>query len=144
MLAGPLASASLTLARPRAGPASARPPGRRDGREGGPKGSQGGREQQFQRRICNGISGLVVEYFVAIDVTRARFPADAFWARPAALKFDQPRQIKSKPCFATAQTHTSGTLPTQFQSTSHTLATHFPATSRSLLPPVSPLHTNML
>jgi hypothetical protein len=24
------------------------------------------------------ISGLVVEYIVAIDVTRARFPADAF------------------------------------------------------------------
>ena len=27
---------------------------------------------------CNGISGLVVEYIVAIDVTRVRFPADAF------------------------------------------------------------------
>ena len=26
---------------------------------------------------CNCISGLVVEYIVAIDVTRARFPADA-------------------------------------------------------------------
>ena len=26
---------------------------------------------------CNSISGLVVEYIVAIDVTRARFPADA-------------------------------------------------------------------
>ena len=26
----------------------------------------------------NGISGLVVEYIVAIDVTRVRFPADAF------------------------------------------------------------------
>ena len=25
-----------------------------------------------------GISGLVVEYIVAIDVTRVRFPADAF------------------------------------------------------------------
>jgi hypothetical protein len=25
------------------------------------------------------ISGLVVEYIVAIDVTRVRFPADAFW-----------------------------------------------------------------
>ena len=25
-----------------------------------------------------GISGLVAEYIVAIDVTRARFPADAF------------------------------------------------------------------
>ena len=28
-----------------------------------------------------GISGLVVEYIVAIDVTRVRFPADAFWMR---------------------------------------------------------------
>ena len=28
------------------------------------------------------ISGLVVEYIVAIDVTRVRFPADAFMARP--------------------------------------------------------------
>ena len=26
---------------------------------------------------CNSISGLVVEYIVAIDVTRVRFPADA-------------------------------------------------------------------
>ena len=28
-----------------------------------------------------GISGLVVEYIVAIDVTRVRFPADAFFAK---------------------------------------------------------------
>ena len=28
-----------------------------------------------------GISGLVVEYIVAIDVTRVRFPADAFFGR---------------------------------------------------------------
>ena len=27
---------------------------------------------------CRSISGLVVEYIVAIDVTRVRFPADAF------------------------------------------------------------------
>ena len=27
----------------------------------------------------NSISGLVVEYIVAIDVTRVRFPADASW-----------------------------------------------------------------
>ena len=33
----------------------------------------------------HGISGLVVEYIVAIDVTRARFPADAF-ASCAALR----------------------------------------------------------
>ena len=29
------------------------------------------------REELNGISGLVVEYIVAIDVTRVRFPADA-------------------------------------------------------------------
>ena len=28
-------------------------------------------------RWCAGITGLVVEYIVAIDVTRVRFPADA-------------------------------------------------------------------
>jgi hypothetical protein len=28
--------------------------------------------------LSNSISGLVVEYIVAIDVTRVRFPADAF------------------------------------------------------------------
>ena len=28
--------------------------------------------------VCVSISGLVVEYIVAIDVTRVRFPADAF------------------------------------------------------------------
>ena len=28
--------------------------------------------------VGTGISGLVVEYIVAIDVTRVRFPADAF------------------------------------------------------------------
>ena len=31
--------------------------------------------------FVNSISGLVVEYIVAIDVTRVRFPADAFWAQ---------------------------------------------------------------
>jgi hypothetical protein len=30
------------------------------------------------RILSNSISGLVVEYIVAIDVTRVRFPADAF------------------------------------------------------------------
>ena len=36
----------------------------------------------------NGISGLVVEYIVAIDVTRVRFPADApfCYNSPAPLK----------------------------------------------------------
>ena len=31
--------------------------------------------------VGNGISGLVVEYIVAIDVTRVRFPADAPFTR---------------------------------------------------------------
>jgi hypothetical protein len=31
-----------------------------------------------RQHIITGISGLVVEYIVAIDVTRVRFPADAF------------------------------------------------------------------
>ena len=32
----------------------------------------------FQNALCDtGISGLVVEYIVAIEVTRVRFPADA-------------------------------------------------------------------
>ena len=30
-----------------------------------------------QLQLCSSISGLVVEYIVAIDVTRVRFPADA-------------------------------------------------------------------
>ena len=34
------------------------------------------------RWVCfSGISGLVVEYIVAIDVTRVRFPADASFTR---------------------------------------------------------------
>ena len=38
--------------------------------------------------ICVSISGLVVEYIVAIDVTRVRFPADAFvdWWRGVSSK----------------------------------------------------------
>ena len=32
----------------------------------------------FGATIASSISGLVVEYIVAIDVTRVRFPADAF------------------------------------------------------------------
>ena len=34
-------------------------------------------------KCCKGISGLVAEYIVAIDVTRARFPADACSQLPA-------------------------------------------------------------
>ena len=32
---------------------------------------------QDSNKLRNSISGLVVEYIVAIDVTRVRFPADA-------------------------------------------------------------------
>ena len=35
--------------------------------------------QNVPEIITTSISGLVVEYIVAIDVTRVRFPADAFW-----------------------------------------------------------------
>ena len=34
-------------------------------------------------RTINSIAGLVVEYIVAIDVTRVRFPADALLCRIA-------------------------------------------------------------
>ena len=37
----------------------------------------GSYRNQFQNK-CKGISGLVAEYIVAIDVTRARIPADAY------------------------------------------------------------------
>ena len=44
--------------------------------EKGVQGGSGAYMNQVQR-FSRGISGLVVEYIVAIDVTRARFPADA-------------------------------------------------------------------
>ena len=37
--------------------------------------------------FVNSISGLVVEYIVAIDVTRVRFPADAYLAHEYNLPF---------------------------------------------------------
>ena len=37
-----------------------------------------GRHSNIAKISTYGISGLVVEYIVAIDVTRVRFPADAF------------------------------------------------------------------
>ena len=40
------------------------------------KGGSGAYMNQVQR-FSRGISGLVVEYITAIDVTRGRFPADA-------------------------------------------------------------------
>ena len=36
--------------------------------------------------IDMGISGLVVEYIVAIDVTRVRFPADAFFVSAPGIQ----------------------------------------------------------
>ena len=53
-------------------PRRARPPPRGEGGEGGRGGERRPEAQHF-----NSISGLVVEYIVAIDVTRVRFPADA-------------------------------------------------------------------
>ena len=50
---------------------------------------RGGRGQIFHRnlnpnfaqiKLIISISGLVVEYIIAIDVTRARFPADAYFS----------------------------------------------------------------
>ena len=113
------------MARPRAGP---------EAREGS-KREPGGPGNQLQRPACNGISGLVVEYIVAIDVTRVRFPADASLARPTALEFDQRRQTKvKKQLFESpttskiASTNTSRALPTHSQA----LPTHFPRASRTL------------
>ena len=37
--------------------------------------------------VVTSISGLVVEYIVAIDVTRVRFPADAFYGLRARSLF---------------------------------------------------------
>ena len=37
-------------------------------------------EALFAKQVSTCISGLVAEYIVAIDVTRARFPADALFA----------------------------------------------------------------
>ena len=48
--------------------------------------AQGFSISHTHQKSLSSISGLVVEYIVAIDVTRARFPADAChsWRRPAA------------------------------------------------------------
>ena len=49
--------------------------------------------------FVNSISGLVVEYIVAIDVTRARFPADAcFGLSPAAEGAEKQQERKN--CFS--------------------------------------------
>ena len=49
-----------------------------------------GLKQKYQKLLCiSCISGLVAEYIVAIDVTRVRFPADAyvmFW-RASMVQF---------------------------------------------------------
>ena len=43
-------------------------------------------EHKLNQTVEQGISGLVVEYIVAIDVTRARFPADACFAFRARIE----------------------------------------------------------
>ena len=43
-----------------------------------PKSVEAARKRGHSVWTLHGISGLVVEYIVAIDVTRVRFPADAF------------------------------------------------------------------
>ena len=43
------------------------------------------RPQCTKHREVISISGLVVEYIVAIDVTRVRFPADALSKRPLLI-----------------------------------------------------------
>ena len=45
--------------------------------------------------FCRSISGLVVEYIVAIDVTRVRFPADAYCLEINGFAVSQPRCSKS-------------------------------------------------
>ena len=43
----------------------------------------GSKQNQLQK-LCRGISGLVAEYIIAIDMTWARFPADAYcWSQTA-------------------------------------------------------------
>ena len=44
------------------------------------------RDSEQRRANLKGISGLVVEYIVAIDVTRVRFPADAFFVSAPGIE----------------------------------------------------------
>ena len=53
-----------------------------------------------QIRRFHSISGLVVEYIVAIDVTRVRFPADACIARAAILKVRGSVVVSISACHA--------------------------------------------
>ena len=54
------------------------------------------------RENFTSISGLVVEYIVAIDVTRVRFPADALFMAPGAFVAEavcgawQPAPVRRK------------------------------------------------
>ena len=67
-------------------PVSHKACGRWKGRVPNPKPSLGpATTRRLLRRQASGISGLVVEYIVAIDVTRVRFPADAFSSILGAL-----------------------------------------------------------
>jgi len=62
-----LESADLYSLRGRAGPDRPRPPRGPEDWEEGPKGRRERPEMHSQRCACLGISGLVVEYIVAID-----------------------------------------------------------------------------
>ena len=64
-------------------------------------------------RAC--ISGLVVEYIVAIDVTRIRFPADAFCADRNATKQQQHvgrQKLHTEGCDFLSRTHRHTHTPT--------------------------------
>ena len=56
----------------------------------------------IRTRIHHCISGLVVEYIVAIDVTRVRFPADAFASKAASNSWAQ------SPIFVNSLSHSVG------------------------------------
>ena len=60
----------------------------------------------MRQATCICISGLVVEYIVAIDVTRARFPADASM-RWVALKVSRPETQQSCAPFVQMRVHPS-------------------------------------
>ena len=51
-----------------------------------------------QLQLCSSISGLVVEYIVAIDVTRVRFPADALLSFTFELRCNSFRDKKWTEC----------------------------------------------
>jgi hypothetical protein len=58
---------------------------------------------------CRSISGLVVEYIVAIDVTRVRFPADACIMTSEAGRSDKCQWTREHP--GHANRHQDGAAP---------------------------------